>query len=180
MSQVTETTSPLPSAEPAPQPDGEQMLQIVLGESPMLLPVSYLVEILTLPTSQVVPIFNLPAWVPGVYNWRGDILWIADLGHLLGASPWYQQAGYGAKHTVVVLDRTYSRQLRSEERSPLGLIVNRVEGMQSTDLGSLSQTAPPDRLSDRLLTGDSAQPFILGNSPNGPVLNGDAILDAMP
>ncbi|MGB3614706.1 MAG: chemotaxis protein CheW, partial [Elainellaceae cyanobacterium] len=106
------------------QPSESQLLQIVLADKVMLLPVAYLVEILTVPIGQIVPVFNLPPWIPGVYNWRGDILWTVDLGHLLGLSPWYQQTEYGAKHTIVVLDRPHSKQLRSEERSPLGLIVN--------------------------------------------------------
>lgn len=158
-----------------PSPES-QLLQIGLADQMMLLPVAYLVEILTVPIGQVVPVFHLPAWIPGVYNWRGDILWTVDLGHLLGLSPWYQQTEYGAKHTIVVLDRPHSKQLRSEERSPLGLIVNGVDGMVAKDLAAMSPTAP------RAGAADTSDQFIQGQIPDAGqlVLDGTAILAAMP
>jgi len=113
--------SPLPAQTPLVE---GLYLQMVLDRSlPVMLPAPQLVEILTVAIGQIVPIFHLPPWVAGVYNWRGEVLWIVDLNHLLGLTPWYEQANYSSKHTVVVLRETSS----SKEKAIVGLVVNRVE-----------------------------------------------------
>ncbi|MGB3135414.1 MAG: chemotaxis protein CheW [Nodosilinea sp.] len=104
----------------------EQYLQINLNnESPFLLPVTDLVELMKFPLNQVVPIFQMPPWVVGVYNWRGDMLWIVDLSHFFDLVPWYEQAETAAKHTVVVIQPT---EASPQEKLPamLGLVVSEV------------------------------------------------------
>ncbi|HEY9652883.1 MAG TPA: chemotaxis protein CheW, partial [Coleofasciculaceae cyanobacterium] len=67
----------------------EQFLRFhLLPNTTALLPIEQLTEVLTISRDQVVPIFHMPPWVMGVYNWRGEILWILDLGHLIGLTPW--------------------------------------------------------------------------------------------
>jgi positive phototaxis protein PixI len=41
-------------------------------------------ELIDIPLDRVVPMPHLPPTVMGVYNWRGEILWIVDLAKLLG------------------------------------------------------------------------------------------------
>jgi positive phototaxis protein PixI len=53
-----------------------------------MLPTENLIEILTLPTPQMVPIAHVPPEVLGVCNWRGEVLWLVDLGALIGVSPY--------------------------------------------------------------------------------------------
>ena len=48
-------------------------------------------EILTIDLSHIVPIFDLSPAMMGVYNHRGDVLWIVDLSCLLGLPPLYKQ-----------------------------------------------------------------------------------------
>ena len=43
-------------------------------------------ELIDIPSDRVVPIPHLPPAVIGVYNWRGEILWVVDLAILLGAN----------------------------------------------------------------------------------------------
>ena len=38
---------------------------------------------LQVPREQIVPIPDMPIWVMGAYNWRGEILWIVDLAQHL-------------------------------------------------------------------------------------------------
>lgn len=38
---------------------------------------------LQVPREQIVAIPDMPIWVMGVYNWRGEILWIVDLAQHL-------------------------------------------------------------------------------------------------
>ena len=49
-----------------------------------LLPKENLQEILKLEGNQIIPIFDLPPEVMGIYNHRGEILWIVNLATLLG------------------------------------------------------------------------------------------------
>ena len=108
----------------------KQFIQFSLTAStPLLLSVLHLVEILTVPIGQIVPVFQMPPWVIGVYNWRGDILWMVDLNHLAGFSPWYQQKGYASKHTVIIVQYKADQLAVSDKQLTLGLVVNQVENM---------------------------------------------------
>jgi positive phototaxis protein PixI len=44
-------------------------------------------ELMNIPIDRVVPIPHLPTAVMGVYNWRGEVLWIVDLAVLLDLTP---------------------------------------------------------------------------------------------
>lgn len=168
-------------------------LQVVLNGSasganlqqplPTLLPAPQLVEILTVGIGQIVPIFSLPPWVMGVYNWRGQVLWIVDLNHLLGFTPWYEQPDYGSKHTIVVL-REISE---SKEKAIVGLAVSRVEDMVECPADSLhSLPSLPDEVPaslHRFLLGywDSNEAEELRSKPipRHWLLNGSAILQSL-
>ncbi|MBD2257758.1 chemotaxis protein CheW [Pseudanabaena sp. FACHB-2040] len=112
----------------------EQFLQIYLdGDLSFLLPVKTLVEIIKISIDQVVPMFQMAPWVMGVYNCRGEVLWMMDLNHFLGLPPWYEQDNSMTKHTAVVIKAPRSAEKWAKDNRPtLGLIVNRVEGMVSS------------------------------------------------
>ncbi len=92
---------------------------------------------------EIVPIPHMPPWVMGVHNWRGEILWMVDLGHLLGLTPLYQHATTHSTYTAIVING--AQQVPSRQRAGnqitgtkmLGLVVNRVEDMEwfNPDLG---------------------------------------------
>ena len=144
-----------------------------------LLPVQQLTEVLTIPTSQVVPIPHMPTWVMGVYNWRGEILWMVDLGHLCGLTPWYKQEMYRSTHKAVVL-RQSDGMLSSNAAKiqMLGLVVNEVEDIEWCDPNviqlPISSTVTP-----------GLAPFLHGYwwKSDGDMLvflDGSAIFEAMP
>lgn len=164
---------------PATLPE-EQFLQMYLGHRPWLLPVDNLVEIMKLSIDQVVPIFHMAAWVMGVYNWRGDMLWIADLGHFFGLPPWYQQAETATKHTVVVI-KPPSPPTKPREISPIvGCVVSQIDGMVTYPL-----TAIQSDLAGFASDGDAhILPFLQGccsleTTPPQGILAGATILNAM-
>ncbi len=68
-----------------------------------MLPIDHITEVLKIPFGQIVPIPQMPAWVMGVYNWRGEILWMVDLAHLIGLNSWYQHQGNLLHQTAIVL-----------------------------------------------------------------------------
>lgn len=120
---------PLLSPEGHTATEGDRYLSCHLVPNlTVLLPVQYLTEVVTIPISQVTPIPMMNSWVMGVYNWRGEVLWMVDLGQLLGLSPWYQKGGNLSHHNLLVI-RNHDGQASdsgTQERLKLGLVVSQV------------------------------------------------------
>lgn len=156
----------------------KQFMQISLdSETPILLSVLHLVEILTVATNHVVPMFQLPPWVMGVYNWRGRILWIADLNHLLGLSPWYQQKNYMSKHTIIVLKGESISTLSDGSEPFLGLVVNQIHDIVVCDPNDIQPITDLD-------VAETMRPFLDGywTEETGQlhwILNGKAVLKTL-
>lgn len=188
------TPPPNPPAQPpenALLPQGladtaeDQFLQVTVnGDLPLLLPGVNLVEIMKLTIGQVVPMFEMAPWVMGIYNWRGDMLWIADLGHFLGFAPWYQQAEATTRHTVVVIKPPYDSDRPAHEQPPtLGLVVSAVEAMVTYPANAMQPLIDePGAIASPIEPG--LLPFLQGCYPGSPsqpqlVLDGTAVLAAM-
>lgn len=161
----------------------QQFLRFYLAnETTALLPVQQMTEVLNIPVHQIVPIPHLPRWVMGIYNWRGEILWIVDLGHLVGLSSVYQQAITRSHYTVIVIHSSLQgggkAGSQSSGRKMLGLVVNRVEDMEWCNPDSI-QSPPQSTVTPELV------PFLRGYwlKPNGEmlvVLDSEAIVAGMP
>ncbi len=110
----------------------EQFLRLhLVPDTTVLLPIKQLTEVLTIPIGEIVPIAHMPPWVMGVHNWRGEILWMVDLQHLIGLTPWHQQTMGTSNHTAVVLNISSQQRNSTKNNSQiLGLIVNRVEDIE--------------------------------------------------
>lgn len=154
----------------------EQFLRFYLvPETTAILPILQLTEVLTIPIGEVVPIAHMPSWVMGVYNWRGEILWIVDLGHLVGLTPWHQQALNTSVYRTIVLRTGEGESSSGQVKSNmLGLVVNRVEDIELCS-PDLIQSPPPASVNPPLL------PFLRGYyvKPDGEilvVLEGEAIM----
>jgi positive phototaxis protein PixI len=144
-----------------------------------LLPIQQLTEVLTIPTDQIVPIFHMPAWVMGVYNWRGEILWMVDFGHLVGLTPWHQQPNSASAYTAVVLQaRSHQVSSTNVKSQMLGVVVNRVEDIEWCNPDWI-QSPPSSTVTPELV------PFLRGywlksNGEMLAVMDGQAIIAAMP
>ncbi len=109
----------------------EQFLRLhLMPDTKVLLPIKQVTEVITIPVGQIVPIPHMPACVMGVYNWRGEVLWMVDLGHLGGLLPYYQQTMRMA-HTAVVLKGNDKTSMQKNQT--LGLVVDRVEDVEWCD-----------------------------------------------
>ena len=153
------------------KPDSaEQYLRFILmPQTQVMLPLSQLSEVLTLTLTQIVPIPSLPNWVVGVYNWRGEILWMVDLGALVGLESWHQQASTNINYRVIIL---------RGENLYLGLVVPQVEDMEWCNSSEI-YSPPPSAIIPGMA------PFLRGYwlKADGTIvmiLNGEAILAAMP
>ncbi|HEY9642791.1 MAG TPA: chemotaxis protein CheW [Coleofasciculaceae cyanobacterium] len=155
----------------------EQFLRLHLVDTTILLPVTQLTEVLTVPMGHIVPISHMPAWVMGVHNWRGEVLWMIDLGHLCGLTPWYEQTAVSA-YSAVVLQIRVPRTTFASKSQTLGLVVNQIGEMEWCN-PSVIQPLPTSRMPPEIA------PFLRGywwNSENEmlAVLDGAAIFEAMP
>ena len=56
----------------------------LIDEKQFMLPGENLAEVLSLDPSQIAPIPDMHPSVMGVCNWRGQVLWLVDLAHILG------------------------------------------------------------------------------------------------
>lgn len=124
--QANSTRSDLQASEVA----SSQYLRLQLyPDIQAMLPIDQITEILKLKLDQIMPIPQMPPWVMGVYNWRGNILWMVDLGQLLGLDSWYQHYHHRSQHTAIVLS-PYRRQKSSDRQIHLGLMVAGVEDLE--------------------------------------------------
>lgn len=158
----------------------EQYLRLSLGSDvAALLPVQQLSEVLTIPMGQIVPMPHMPTWVMGVYNWRGEILWMVDLGHLCGFTPRYQQAMSSQTYTAVVLSvEDYAANTSQPTKQTIGLVVNAVEDIEHC-LPNMIYPSPTSLPTPEL------EPFLRGywwtsDDDMLAVLDGVAILEKMP
>lgn len=117
-----------------------QFLRFPVGDrTHAMLPVEQLTEVLTVASGQVVPIPEMPDWVLGVYNWRGEILWIVDLGQLLGVRSLHQHTT--ALPSYMVLVAQYQRATTSTS-SRLGLAVRMVDDLHWCDPSDIASPPP--------------------------------------
>ncbi|NJL51104.1 MAG: chemotaxis protein CheW [Hydrococcus sp. SU_1_0] len=95
-----------------------------------MLPIQQITEVLKIQLGQIMPIPQMPSWVMGVYNWRGDILWMVDLGQLMGLASWYQQERL--LHTAIVLSPEGATG-NSEQKIHLGLMGAVIDDLATCD-----------------------------------------------
>jgi positive phototaxis protein PixI len=158
----------------------EQYLKFFLeAETKVMLPIAQLTEVLKIPMGKIIPIPHMPAWVMGVYNWRGEILWMVDLGHLVGLTPWHQQIKNFSYYNALVLSGSAKlAEMKGTQKQNIGLIINQIEDIEWCN-PDLIQSPPGAVVTPELA------PFLHGYwvKPDGEVLltlSGDAIITNMP
>ncbi|NJM48717.1 MAG: hypothetical protein HC860_23245 [Alkalinema sp. RU_4_3] len=92
-----------------------------------MLPTDQLVEVITIQPQQIIPIPEMPPNVLGVYNWRGEVIWIIDSALIVGPTPTNT-----IKHAILI----------SHQTQVIGLIVQQINQMIWCDPNDI-QTPPP-------------------------------------
>lgn len=145
----------------------------LLPDTTALLPVKQLTAVLKIEATQITAIPHLSPWIMGVYNWHGEVLWIVDMGHLLGGTPVDQQNTLLTHYKILLLEQ--SPQKLSEQRH-LGLAVHHING---TELLSRDTIQSPSIVSESLVP--FLQGYWLGNNAEMLLLlDGLAIFEHMP
>lgn len=134
MSDSNLSQNPLSSMELLQQKnEEEQFLRFSLEpDTKLMLPIKQITEVLKIAVGNIIPIPEMPAWVMGVYNWRGEILWMLDLGHLIGLNSWYETGINSTTYNALVLSEHNYQNSKAKKikQTSLGLIITQVEDIE--------------------------------------------------
>lgn len=139
----------------------QKFLRFALGSQDRgLLPLEQVVEVLSVSIGDILPLPQMPSCVLGIYNWRGKMLWLIDLNHLVDYPALRSPSGKSPLMAMVI-------QINGQS---MGLVVQYVKDIELYDPEQL-QKANVDVFPPRLL------PFVKGYlaSANGIVLDTEAI-----
>jgi purine-binding chemotaxis protein CheW len=126
---LSEMASPPTTPAEAPPYGTEQYIRFHLAGHRMAVPLARTVEIGHLPA--VTPLPNLPGWVMGVSNVRGEIVSVVDLAGFFGLPP----AAGGPARRMLVLVR--------QDEMKVGLMVDGIAGILTLrDIESAVQSCP--------------------------------------
>lgn len=158
---LTSTSLQLNAANMTVLESRQKFLRFALGSGDRgMLSLEQIVEVISVTCADILPVPEMPNCVLGIYNWRGKMLWLIDLNHLVDYPP------------LVPLDRhTPLMAMVIEIKGHfIGLVVEYVKDIELHDAQQL-QPATADLFPPRLL------PFVAGYLPdaNGIVLNTQAI-----
>lgn len=128
----------LPTNRPQ-NPLGEAYLKFLLdSQTPVVLPMKQVQEVLVLSANRLTPMPNMPACIVGLMNRRSRVLWVIDLTRLLGTPALDLNV---QQHTLVIVrPGTIS----------LGVVVQRVDGMVWMTPEQIQP--PPSHVPSSLLT----------------------------
>jgi positive phototaxis protein PixI len=106
----------------------------------VLAPLQHSAEVLNISRKEIVPFFFMPAWVTGVYNLRGEILWVVDLAHLLGLPPCIKQEPR-LDFTILVL-QVAEAATATKRPQMLGCIIHELESIESCSFCDFCDNQP--------------------------------------
>lgn len=155
----------------------KQFLRFYLEpETTIMLPISQVTEVLKISLTKIVPIPRMSPYIIGVYNWRGEILWTVDLGHLVGLNTWQEQRINTANSTAIILSYPNGSKTKGLQKKSLGLIINSVDDIEWCDPNSIQP--PPSAINPALA------PFVTGCwlKPGGEmilVFDGNSIINSI-
>ncbi|MEC4815675.1 MAG: chemotaxis protein CheW [Scytonema sp. PMC 1069.18] len=145
---LTTNLDPLGIEPLLPETNLSKLLRFPLGvKDSALLPLEQIAEVIKINVTEILPIPEMPSCVLGICNWRGEMLWLIDIDHLVG-----YPSLTGTVMPLAIVIQVYERSV--------GLVVQRVDNIELHDLQQLQQAVtglfPPKLL-----------PFVLGALPGG-------------
>ncbi len=83
----------------------QKFLSFSLGvRDTAVIPLGQITEVVQIPLTEICGVPQMPNCVVGIYNWRGEMLWLVDLEEMLGYPPLLQGSNFLSKMMVLVLE----------------------------------------------------------------------------
>ena len=162
---TTLPTDPL-GLDPIPEDPRQRFLRFsLLAEAQVFLSLKAIVEVRQLNTLDILPIPEISNSLLGVCNWRGDLLWLADLNALISNRPLLQETTPHIKQPMVIV-------VQSNQKT-MGLVVAQVDDIELID---------PQDIQPQTDLGTSALgPYGVGylHHHQGTVLDADVIIERL-
>lgn len=112
--------------EPLPPETRQRLLRFPCWEESALLPLEEITEIIRLNVTEILPVPEMPNCVLGICNWRGEMLWLVDLNHLIG----------GKSMILATTANPVAMVIQVNEQA-VGLVVSQVHDIELHDLQQL-------------------------------------------
>jgi positive phototaxis protein PixI len=107
----------------------EKFLTFHLGDKDAaVIGLSNITEVLQVSPLEICGVPQMPSCVAGIYNWRGEMLWLVDIESMLGYNSLSQSHNFSSKMMAVVIKK---------ENKYLGLLVRQLMDIESLDIDSL-------------------------------------------
>jgi positive phototaxis protein PixI len=144
----------LPQLFSEQQRQGNNYLRFQLTkEINVLLDLSYVQESITIDSSQITSIPNLPEYVMGLMSSRNQVFLALDFAHLAGFPP--ETLNQREYQTIVVRVRSGQNNMQTDEFDLYGLTVKRIQGV--------SRILPEEFNTSTVISPDILRPFIQGS-----------------
>jgi positive phototaxis protein PixI len=83
----------------------QKFLSFSLGvRDTAVIPLEQITEVVQIPLTEICGVPQMPNCVVGIYNWRGEMLWLVDLEEMLGYPPLLQGSNFLSKMMALVLE----------------------------------------------------------------------------
>ena len=83
----------------------QKFLSFNLGTNDLaVMPLQHIAEVLQVTLTEICCVPQMPNCVLGIYNWRGEMLWLVDLEEMLGYPPLLQGSNLVSKMMAIVLE----------------------------------------------------------------------------
>lgn len=105
-----------------------------------LMEIDLVTELVNVPIDRVVPMPHLPPAVMGIYNWRGEILWIVDLAMLLGARASLLRTR--SLQPTVILSGVVKHEAR--QQTTVGFVVDEIAEIEWCDVDAIDSIESDD------------------------------------
>ncbi len=140
----------------------QRLLSFPIGKyGNSVIPLEQITEILRVNLDEILGVPEIPSSVLGAYNWRGEMLWLIDLEHMIGGTSLYEQVPLLQQPIAIVIQL---------DNYCFGIVVKSVNEVELHDTTQILP-AKPGSFSTQLL------PFITGYLPNGStVFNSKAVV----
>jgi positive phototaxis protein PixI len=117
----------------------QQFLRFQIQSNLMaLMEIELVTELVNIPIDRIVPMPHLPPAVMGIYNWRGEILWIVNLATLIGVN----HSGGRSPSLQPTIILTSGATPEDRIRTTVGFVVDRLDQIEWFDLDSIQSPLP--------------------------------------